>query len=63
MERYFGPDERPILIFGCVIKMRGVWNERGYLEVASYFDEQDAPVRAEDGCAQMRASWVAHSVS
>ena len=30
LETYFGPDGKPIVIGGRVVKTRGVWDARGY---------------------------------
>jgi YD repeat-containing protein len=52
-ETFFGPDGTPILVSRAV-KLKGVWDERGYLVEAAFIDEHDRPTRNEDGCAKMQ---------
>src|SRR5207249_2161295 len=49
LETYFGPDGKPIVLADRIVKIRGVWDARGYLVEATFFDEHERPIRNEDG--------------
>ena len=53
LETYFGPDGKPITRERAV-KLRVVWDERGYPVEVTYFDEHDRPIRNDEGCAKLR---------
>jgi hypothetical protein len=50
-ETFFGPDDKPITVQRAV-KLRGDWDERGYLVHMSFFDEHDRPLCNDRGCAK-----------
>jgi hypothetical protein len=52
LETFFGPDGKPVPVFGRVIKLNGTWDKRGYLVELAGLDENDHPVRDKDGCAK-----------
>jgi hypothetical protein len=52
-ETYFGPDDKPIVFGDRIVKIRGVWDARGYLVEASSFDEHQRPIRGNLGCATL----------
>jgi YD repeat-containing protein len=56
-ETYFGPDGKPILLFGRVAKVRSVWDARGYPMESAYFDEHDRPTRDDEGCAKSSTTY------
>jgi YD repeat-containing protein len=60
LETYFGPDGKPILISGKAVKTRGVWDERGYLVEVAFFDENNRPIRDNDGCAKGSFTYDKH---
>jgi hypothetical protein len=55
-----GPDGKPIVVGGRVVKQRGVWDARGYLVEISSFDEHERPIRNAEGCAKERFTPDAH---
>jgi len=60
LESLFGADDKPILIKGRVMKLRGVWDKYGYPAEIAYFDETSSLVRADDGCAKERFKYDDH---
>ena len=52
-ETFFGPDDKPILIQGRALLLRGTWDERGNLVLLEHFDEHNRPTRDNDGCAKL----------
>jgi YD repeat-containing protein len=56
-ETYFGPDGKPILVFGRVAQVRNVRDDRGYIVETAYFDEHGRPTRDYEGCAKLRMAY------
>jgi YD repeat-containing protein len=54
LETYFGPDGKLLPVGGNVIKRKGVWDKRGHLVEAAGLDENDLPVRDDNGCVKIR---------
>jgi len=55
----FGPDGKQIMSDRSV-KVRGVWDERGYRVGISFFNEHDRPTRNKLGCASGRETRDKH---
>jgi hypothetical protein len=60
LETYFGPNGNPIVVRGRIVKLRAVWDTRGYLVETSFFDEHKRPIWNAEGCAKDRFAHDAH---
>jgi YD repeat-containing protein len=60
LETYFGPDGNPIVVRGRIVKLRAVWDTRGYPVETSFFDEHKRPIWNAEGCAKDRFAHDAH---
>jgi YD repeat-containing protein len=60
LETAFGPDGKPIVFGDRVVKLRGVWDTRGYLVETSFFDEHERLIRNNGGCAKLRFTHDVH---